>query len=204
MKIVNYILSILFIAFFFLACEPEGEPDFVYPKQYLPAYPGSYWDYTNGERVLTGPGYELHSYQSSISSTEKTDSKYVPVYNGTYLYEYSIIQSSTVYPLKKLLDETVGSDWLVNEINDVSIMRQVTGTIDSMIIEFPPYTNPIDCVFMDIIVVVEYLDTLGVNRWNTKEYYAKDVGLIQVEVDDPFDEEGAVLQKQIQGYDINK
>ncbi len=204
MKAHSLIISIIFLTTFFLACEPDAEPQIVYPLSYLPAYPGSSWDYSNGEQVVVSSSYEIHSYQSTIESTEKTDTKYVPYYSGSYLYEYSIIQNSTVYPLKKLLDETAGGAWLVNEINNVSIMRQLTSTIDSMIIQFPPYTSPIDCVFKNIVVVVEFLDSLGVDRWNTKEYYAKDVGLIQVEIDNPLDENESVIQKQIRAYYINK
>lgn len=203
MKAFSILLPILFLATFFLACEPEAEPEIVYPNSYLPAYPGSSWNYSNGEQVVVSPSYELHNYQPDISSIEKTASKYVPYYNGSYLYEYSIIQNSTVHPLKKLLEEKAGKEWLVNEINDVKIMRQVTGTIDSMIIELPTETSSVEYLFEDVVVVVEFLDSLGYSKWNTREFYAKDVGLIQVEVNNPFDENDAVLHKQIRSYKIN-
>lgn len=201
-KKLIYLLLIIVIGF--MACEDDEDPTFEYPNSYLPAYPGSLWDYTNGERVLTLPSYELHSYETSINSTENSTEKYVPVYNEQYLYGYSVYQNSTVYPLKKLLEETAGSAWQVSEVNNSPVMRQVIEKLDTLIIPFPPYTNPVDSIFTDVIVVVEFIDSLGVERWNTKEYYADSVGLIQVEVNNPFDTtEAAVLQKQIQAYYIN-
>ncbi len=200
MRTLNFIISILFLAVFFLACNSDDEAEYVYPKEYLPAYPFSFWDYTNGERV-TSTGYESHSYKSNAGNS---GSKYVPYYNGSYLYEYSIYQFSENYPLKKLLDETPGEQWIVNELNNVKYMRQVTEVLDNMLIKFPPYTNPIDSVFTDVVVVVEYTDSLGVERWNTKEYYAKNIGLIQVEINNPLDENIPIIQKQIRSYSINK
>lgn len=201
----NYILIFFSIGVLALAsCEKDKEPEYVYPKSYLPAYPGSYWDYTNGERVLSENNYVLHQYEEGVNSTKKTDEKYVPIYNGQYLYEYSITQSSTVYPLKKLLEESTGKSWEVNKINNEAVLRQVVNKIDTMIIKFPPFKNPIDSAIKDILVVVEYLDSLGAERWNTKEYYAKNIGLIRVDVNNPFDENPPIIQKQIQGYHINK
>lgn len=185
------------------ACEDEADPTTQYPDTFLPAYPGSFWDYTNGERVLTSPTYELHSYETSINSTEKSSETYVPVYNGQYLYTYSVHQSSTTFPLKKLLEETKGSSWTVNEANNSVVKREVVDRLVEHTIPFPPFTNPVDCVFSDVVVVVEYIDSLGVDRWSTKEYYADSVGLIQVEINNPFDTAEAVIQKQIQGYSIN-
>lgn len=207
MKKLQFIFAV--IIFLSTACETSTDPETIYPESYLPAYPQSYWDYTNGERVLTGTTYELHSYESDISSTEKTGEKYVPVYDGQYLYEYSITQNSTVYPIKTLLETTVGESWQVNEINGEPIMRYVVEELDTLIIPFPPYSNPVDCIFTDVLVVVEYTDSLDVtdsiyeDRWSLKEYYADSVGLVRVDVNNPFDTLDAVIQKQIQGYSIN-
>lgn len=186
------------------ACELDEDPQTEYPDSYLPAYPGSYWDYNNGERILTSPTYELHSYEYEINSTKKTSEVYVPVYNGQYLYTYSVYQNSTQYPLKKLLDEKTGEKWVINDVNNSPVIREVTHKLDTFIIPFPPHTNPVDCVFTDVIVVVEYIETFGVDKWNVKEYYADSVGLIQVEVNDPFDTtQSSIVQKQINGYYIN-
>lgn len=188
----------------FASCKKNTEIEYVYPKAYLPAYPGSYWDYTNGERVLTSKEYVEHQYEESINSNQKTPKKYVPQYMGQYLYEYDVTQNSTTYPLKKLLDEEVGKSWEVNKINNQKIFRKIIEKKAEMRIPFPPFNKPIDSLIKDILVVVEYIDTLGEERWNSREYYAKNIGLIRIDINNPFDENPPVVQKQIQGYHINK
>lgn len=202
MKIINSIIFIITLSFIIIGCKRTDEAEFILPKGYLPAYPGSYWDYTNGERVLTSPNFVLHSFPDSLEAIKSSEDFYVPMYNNQYLYEYCITQNSKTYPIKKLLDEKAGDAWMVTKINNEPIMRQVSATLDKLVVPFPPYDNPIDCVFTNIIVVVEFIDSLGVNRWNTKEFYAKDVGLIRVDVNNPFDEHGSIIQKQIKGYRI--
>jgi hypothetical protein len=186
------------------SCNVDEEPEYVFPGDYFPAYPGSYWDYTNGSRVIVEKNYSLHSYQPDISSAQKTAEKYVPEINGKFLYKYSITQSSTKYPLKKLLDETSKEKWLVNEINNVKIYRQVVETIDSMYINFPPFTQNNDSTkFKNVLVVVEFMDSLKADRWNVKEFYAKNVGLIRRELDNPLDGKAAIVEKEIQAYFID-
>ncbi len=198
------IIILLITTFVLLSCQEDPEAEYVYPKDYLPAYPGSYWDYSNGERVMTSNEYVLHQYEISINSTEKSDEKYVPMYDNRYLYEYSITQSSTVYPIKQLLDESVGKSWVVNEINKQKVMRKVVGKLNSITIPFPQVNNPVDSIIKNVLVVVEYMDYLGEKKWHTKEYYAKNIGLVKVEINNPLDSKASVIQKQIQGYKINK
>ena len=61
----------------FAACGDGSDPQYITPDAYLPAFPGSYWDYTDGTR-LRATGYELHSYRPSTTSTDYTDECYVP------------------------------------------------------------------------------------------------------------------------------
>ena len=56
----------------FAACGDGSDPKYIAPEAYLPAYPGSYWDYTDGTRVRA-TAYELHSYRPSTTSTDSTD-----------------------------------------------------------------------------------------------------------------------------------
>jgi len=203
MKLLKNAIVVIIIGFAFASCDPEADPEFIYPKEYLPAYPGSYWDYTNGERILTSPSYVGHSYEASIGSIENTGKVYVPMYNDEYLYEYTITQNSTQYPTMKLLEEKVGNAWTIREINGEAIKRQMVSAPDSLIIPFPPYSNSVDSVFKNILVVVEFIDSLGVERWNLKEYYAKDVGLIRVEANNPLDTLSEIVIKEIQAYKIS-
>jgi len=197
----------LFIVFFGLltSCTKEDALTIVYPKEYLPAYPGSWWVYSNGERVTVQPEYVAHSYQPSINSNDYTSEKLVPCIDGNYLYEYSITQYSTLYPIKKLLEESVSQKpWIVNEVNGEIIYRQTIKKLDSMYIYKPSFGTPVvDTLFKSVLVVVEFSDTLTAAKWNTKEYYAKNVGLICTEINNPFDTLNPVIQKVIIDYYIN-
>ena len=182
------------------SCKKNDSYNYVYPKTYLPAYPGSYWDYSNGERSSVDPEYQLYSYETSVSSNVKSGTVYVPRLDGQYLYEYSITQNSTVYPVKKLLEETVSSDpWVVNVLNNEKIDRETTQILDSLVIHYPGK----DSVFRNVVVVVEYIDSLTAQRWNVKEYYAKNVGLIRRDINNPWDNQDSVVEKEIRGYFIN-
>ena len=118
-------IFILVIAIFTItSCFPEEEFEILYPKNYFPAFPASYWTYSNGETVKVDPEYYLHSYEDSIDSNHKTGEIYVPRIDGQYVYEYSITQNSTRVPLKKLLSETEGTLWIVEYWNGKPVYRK--------------------------------------------------------------------------------
>jgi len=197
-------LYLLLILFGLLSsCEKDNPLSIVYPKEYLPAYPGSWWLYSNGEQVTVQPEYVAHSYQASVNSPKYTDEKMVPCINGNYLYEYSITQYSTTYPLKTLLQEKPGAAWKVSEVNGEIIYRQTIAKLDSIRIYTPSFGIQTDSLYKDVLVVVEYSDTLTAKKWNLKEYYAKNVGLIRVDVNDPFYSKDSVTQKVIINHFIN-
>ena len=197
---MNRILIVIITLLVFSSCKDDDPLTIVLPKDYLPAYPGSYWEYTNGERVTVHPYYVAHSYEDKMNSTKSTTEKLVPQIGNQYLYEYSITQNSTLFPLKQLLSEKVSSSWVVNDINNQKLYRKTIGKIDSMLIKIPADNVALDStMYYDILIVVEYTDSLGAAKWNTKEYYSKNVGLIRVEVNNPYDELDPVVQKQIIG-----
>ncbi len=200
-----HILSLLLVsALAFSGCEKESDPVYVTPKSYLPAYPGSYWDYTDGTRLKTASDYVQHQYQLAPNSTDNSAVKLVPYYNSQYLYEYQVWQDVPLFPLKKLLSESATENpWVVNEVNGVKIYRKTTRILDSLIVSYPPFNATSDSIFYSVIEVVEYNDTLGVARWNTREYYAKNVGLIRTDINNPFDSLGFVTVSTLQGYFIN-
>ncbi len=201
-------ITLFFIIVFTLNlsnCKKDDPLTVVKPKEYFPAFPGSYWYYTNGEVSTVSKEYVAHSYPLSVSSTEYSEEKLVPfIDNKYYLYEYNITQNSMKYPLKQLLLETLSKKWIVNEVDGQKIYRQTTEKLDSIYLKMPAVNGKIDSVkYKDIIVVVEYMDTLGVNRWNTKEFYSKNIGLIRVDVNNPYDVSDAVILKQLTHYHIN-
>lgn len=186
------------------SCEKGNDAKYFEPDVYLPAYPGSYWDYTDGTRVRA-TNYELHSYRLSTSSSKRSEECYVPVWDGKYLYKYSIYQSSPLYPMKELLKpKGSSSPWVVDENNGVRLKRSEVH-LDSMFIRMPADSVSFkDSVFKDVYRVTEFLETYDdVNYWNLREYYAKNVGLIKVEVNSPNDT-NYIVQKEIRAYHINK
>ena len=180
----------------FAACGDGSDPKYIAPEAYLPAYPGSYWDYTDGTRVRA-TAYELHSYRPSTTSTDYTDECYVPVWDGHYLYKYSIYQPSPLYPMKELLRAKGGNAvWIVDESNSDKLKRSEVA-IDSLAVG--------DSVYKDVYCVTEFIESLdNIDHWNLREYYAKNVGLVKVEVNNPYDSLGCVVQKELRSYFINK
>ena len=190
---------IVFVAILLVAsCKKDDPLTVVVPKEYLPAYPSSYWDYSNGERVSVHTEYVAHSYEEDINSPSNTEEKLVPKIGNEYLYEYKITQNSVLYPLKQLLSETVSTPWVVNELNGEKIYRTTVEIIDSIYIKLPSDINALDStLYLSTVVVVEYTDSMTVAEWNIKEYYSKDIGLIRVEINNPYDNLEPVVQKQL-------
>lgn len=198
------ILSFLISSFFILmGCDDDTDAVYLLPKEYLPAYPQSFWDYSNGQRIIVASTYQPHSYQESINSPAYSETKYVPVIDGRYLYEYGVYQNSTTYPLKQLLDESNGSFWVINEVNNEKVYRMVISTSDTIQITLLQDSGTMDTTFSDVVTVVEYLESNTEEYWNIREYYANGVGLIRVDVSDPSDNSIFVTQKKLVNYSIN-
>ncbi len=177
------------------ACDNGSDAKYITPEPYLPAYPGSYWDYTDGNRVRACD-YELHRYRESTTATSLTDECFVPVWDGKYLYKYSIYQSSPLYPLKTLLKAQGSSVWIVDENNGEKLKRSEV-IIDSLQVG--------DSVYKSVCCVTEFVESLDdIDHWNLREYYAKNVGLVKVEVNNPRDSAAFVVQKELRSYFINK
>lgn len=193
-KQINYLTTII-LAVLFTACDKGSDPEYIRPDVYLPAYPGSYWDYSDGSRIRA-TNYELHSYRTSTQSTQYSNESYVPIWDGKYLYKYSIYQPSPLYPMKQLLKASGTSTWIVDENNGVKVKRSEQH-IDSLMVD--------NKLFTDIYQVTEFLETLdNTDNWNIREYYAKNVGLIKVEVNNPTDKQNSIVLKEIREYFINK
>ncbi|MDA3893961.1 MAG: hypothetical protein PF517_20060 [Salinivirgaceae bacterium] len=197
-QFVAFVLIVLSIA----SCKKEDALDVVLPGEYFPAYPGSQWFYSNGERSWVHTSYMPHSYETG-ETTERTTEKLVPYIDGEYLYKYEITQKSITMPVKKLLDESVVTAWLVNDGDGREVYRKTTEKTDTLVIKVPDDGSITDTFYTDIVVVVEYTAVNGINGWHNKEYYAKNVGLVQVEVNNPNDTLGAIIEKQLIDYKIN-
>ncbi|MBR6082262.1 MAG: hypothetical protein IKP62_04985, partial [Salinivirgaceae bacterium] len=62
-----------------------------------------------------------------------------------------------------------------------------------------------DSLYKSVYRVTEFLESLDdTDHWNIREYYAKNVGLVKVEVNNPHDSADFVVQKELRSYFINK
>jgi len=75
------IIAILFtVVINLFSCEKENGPgpadnfDTKFPREYLPAYPGSWWVYQTGDTLRTKEDYQLFTYRSECGDI--TDTKY--------------------------------------------------------------------------------------------------------------------------------
>ena len=197
----NLILILLF-TILLPACFPEEEFEILYPKEYFPAYPASYWTYSNGQTIKVDPGFHLHSYEDSIDSNHKTDEIYVPRIDGQYVYEYGITQNSTRAPLKILLSESnTSSAWIVDYWNGKPVYRKILAINNTVHILDTIYN--IDTTFTNVISVIEYSEELSDTNWFSKEYYAKYVGLIRKEINNYQDTLNPIISYDIVDYFIN-
>ena len=197
------ILMFLVISVLAFSCKKEEDPPFIYPKSYFPAYPGSYWIYTNGETKTVDPDYYLHSYQQGVVSPSFSENAYVPKIGQQYVYEYSITQNSTTYPLKKLLSEKLNDSWVVNDWNGDEIKRKVVAVGDTISIRQYPYTSDSVTVYSPVIEVIEYSSKNGEKAWFSKEYYANKIGLIRKDINISHDTINSVVDFELVKDSIN-
>jgi hypothetical protein len=177
--------------------------DTIYPLSYLPAYPGSYWQYVddsgNTSMILTDSIYKLDYYMIG-GAAYVSDSFYVPVYNNFPLWRYEEhsgpISNAGSYPLKRLLSDSLpmGSEWGWLYWSGSALSRKIIA-IDTTL----------------VINGISYYPTIGIEQfyslgppfyiWQKREYYAKDIGLVKVEEYNSLD--STIFSKVLVNYFIN-
>ncbi len=177
MKKVVLIASIIFIAF---GCEDTDYP-FIFPERYFPAYPESFWVYSNGTTVKVDPGYHKHIYYKETGSTAQSDYAYVPRINNQYVYKYSITQNNTLIPLRTLLAPNSTTAWTVDYWEGKEVLRKITQNAATVTLSLCVGEDSIT-VFDSVIMVVEYIGSGNEDDWLYREAYAPDVGLIRREI----------------------
>lgn len=195
-------VAFLFLILFFgVGCVKE-QFDTIYPLEYFPVYPGSYWKFagSNGDTIThsTDPEYKLHSY-GTYSSSENSPEVYVPFYNDTPIYGYYEHVGRSGYSnqgLKMILSETVsvGTSWRVYQNQGTGVSRRIIArdtTITTSMGTFYP------------VIVVDTFISPGPSFYlGTKNYYAKDVGIIRMDV--VSDEGAAPNIFELIAYNINR
>ncbi|MDD2563870.1 MAG: membrane lipoprotein lipid attachment site-containing protein [Salinivirgaceae bacterium] len=195
------ILIFITLVAMFSGCE-ETEYPYVLPERYFPAYPESYWVYSNGTAVKVDPGYHKHLYYPDLGSIKQSDYVYVPRINNEYVYKYKITQNSTLFPLKILLAPTSSTAWKVDVWNGKNVMRRIENNNASVTLSSLDGAGAI--VFDSVVLVVEYIADSVDLPWLYREAYALDIGLIRREINlsdtaiEPF------VEKELIRYYINK
>lgn len=162
-------------------CNEKDEAEYIFPLDYFPAYPESYWIYSDGTTIKVSPGYHKHHYYEELESNVTTSEVYVPKINSQYVYEYAITQNNNRVPLKKLLSENYAESWTVDYFQDGKIKRKVINKDTSISLTAPVSTND-QQTFDSCIVVIEYYEDTIAHTWQTKEIYAPKVGMIRQEI----------------------
>mgnify|MGYP007056077317 FL=1 len=215
-------LLIITISFIIISCKKnEIVPnmnnltyDTIFPLSYFPAYPGSYWIYSNGDTLKIEDEYELFYYNNaSWTDIPDIDTLYLPKFktnsiypNGnalsepyTYVYKYTISTLSYRLPFRTILSEQAGYQFNVSEYFSGNAGYGCTVNLDTTIeINNKKYEN--------VLVVINYAwhETIGYLPWSTREYYANNIGLIKRESRYIDDLDNIILNFELRDYKVNK
>ncbi|UKN02013.1 hypothetical protein K6119_00595 [Paracrocinitomix mangrovi] len=170
----------------------DVQTDTIYPNQYFPAYPGSWWEYTDSSVITIDDNWfnhlvelegeeDKHGCQTIIEQhnfVPKTDDDFV-VYGGT---------------IKKLVYQTIGSEWGYQDTGYEIILFPTTS--DGVLFSegygrsWRAYYESVDSVitpagtFYNVLGFTEHKEAYGSDHtwhdvsWDTI-YYAKDVGIVK-------------------------
>ena len=179
----------------------KNETEIIFPEKYFPAYPESWWIYSNGTTVKVDPGYHLHQYNSDLSSSPTTE-VWVPRINEQYVYKYKITQNNNRIPLRELLRERVNETWVVDNWQGEEIKRKVE-KVDATIILNKKIIKTGDSIFKEVILVIEFFPD-NETVWISREAYAPDVGLIRRELNLSDTSVVPFIEKELIDFLINK
>lgn len=160
----------------------DNETEYLFPKDYFPAYPESYWIFSDGTMMKVSPGYHKHDYYEELGNNITSEQVYVPKIDNDYVYEYAITQKDNREPLKQLLSENYGDDWRVSSQPPNGQLRRKVVNRDTTVTLNNPVENNEQKKFDSCIVVIEYFKDTIAHTWQTKEIYAPKIGLIRQEI----------------------
>ncbi len=193
----TYLILIL-IAVIFVSCKKENDNnnitsissvyDTIYPLSYFPAFPGSYWIYSNDDTLKIEDNYELYYYDKSyFDQAPDYDTVYLPkfkinsIFNSSspdekyiHVYKYEIENFSYRLLFRSIMSETLGNRFPVAENFGGHSPYAITTTVDtSMQIENNYYPK--------VLIVSYYTEPTDTNSHvfpYRHDYFAKNIGLI--------------------------
>ncbi|MBK9379578.1 MAG: hypothetical protein IPM86_15770 [Saprospiraceae bacterium] len=209
-------LLILFVISCIFACKkdesiPDNNPtnpntasyDTIFPLDYFPAFPGSYWKYVDSNNdttlIKTDSSYQK-DYYTIGSAAYVSDTFFVPIYNQIPIWAYEAhtgpISNSGSYPLTMILSDSlpIGSNWIIYNWSGTQVSRKIIVKDTTITISSNPY--------YPTIAVEEYYSYGPPNYiWIAKRYYTKNIGLIREDSYNSID--STINTKQIIDYFIN-
>jgi hypothetical protein len=177
--------------------------DTIFPLDYFPAYPGSYWKYVDcqGDTIqyatdtVYKPDWYVHSGAAYFS-----DTFFVPFYNNIPIWGYEAhtgpISYSGSYPLTLILSDTlpVGANWVIYFSAGTEVSRKIIAKDTSVTVSG-------NTCFPTIVVEEYYSYGPPYYIWQAKRYYTKNIGLVREDIYNLTDSTTCV--KELVQYFIN-
>lgn len=177
--------------------------DTLFPKPYLPVYPGSWWKYLSEDAdtlISSASDTYLTDYYEYSAAAVLSDSFYVPFLDNIPVWGYEAhtgaVSHAGSYPFTIVLYDTiVGFNWQIaywagNENRRVILTRDTSVLLRTGL------------AFDSVIIVKEYQSLpVYVPEWWYKRYYAKNTGLIREEYWSAYD--STYHNKELARYFIN-
>jgi len=108
--------------------------DTIFPLDYFPVFPGSYWKYVDSNNdttiIKTDSSYQK-DYYTIGSAAYMSDTFFVPVYNQIPIWGYEAhtgpISNSGSSPLTRILSDSlpVGSSWVIYSWSGTQVSRKI-------------------------------------------------------------------------------
>ncbi len=182
-KLIFFSLFGLFFILLF-SCDEDDNPTSptINPLPYYPAYPGSYWIYTNGDTIKVADKYGLYSYCSDYPNGPIDTELFLPIItlrgdSLAYVKEYSFSNkyvSFYVPNFSPFFSQNIGIFYQSNNHGPIQTYGETVKVDTSITIDSVKYENVIITVYYDSQYYGSQYATL-------REYYAKNIGLIKRE-----------------------
>lgn len=177
--------------------------DTIFPLDYFPVFPGSYWKYVDSNNdttiIKTDSSYQK-DYYTIGSAAYMSDTFFVPVYNQIPIWGYEAhtgpISNSGSSPLTRILSDSlpVGSSWVIYSWSGTQVSRKIIAKDTTITISSNSY-------YPTIVVEEYYSYGPPYYIWIAKRYYTKNIGIIREDLYNSTD--STINTKQIIDYYIN-
>lgn len=165
--------------------------DTIFPSEYLPAYPGSWWKYDNGETIKIDSGYHLRNILTpDCAGSWDTLTVYLPRMNNTRMFQSSDSLISIYY--NQIFGRSVPACYSYEHYfkNYYPVFRLHNNAGWDLSLRQAGYQNAgisylaesysiNDTSYDSINYALEYVyGGGGVQNWTVKRVFAKHIGLI--------------------------